>query len=232
MTAIKEHACTMTAIREHQLLLKGPFVNATLAGDKTMTRRPVTTRNSMMAYPRTMDFDFARAIGDSSFRDDDKPGYLHGPAKHCDDPWETNPADDESWTVYPIWRPGERLWIRETWRTYGPLSQCTGPADIMYQSNANEIEIGLFSWRPSIHMPRWACRQLLEITDVWAQNADDITTEDIIAEGFSTTLREHDAVCDLREQWETAWTSIYGPDSLSRWAWVIEYKLIDMEAAA
>ena len=39
-------------------------------------------------------------------------------------------------------------------------------------------------WKPSIHMPKWACRLWLRVTDVRVQRLQDITNNDAIAEGL------------------------------------------------
>lgn len=77
-------------------------------------------------------------------------------------------------------------------------------------------------------MPRWASRITLEIVSVRVERLQDISAEDCIAEGLSTNLREHDAVCDLRDQFAALWTSTYGPDSWSAnpWVWVVEFKRV------
>lgn len=112
--------------------------------------------------------------------------------------------------------PGDRLWVRETWGMVIP-----SPGRLAYVYRADEGD-GLEpeKWRPSIHMPRGACRIQLEVTEVRVQPLYAITTEDIIAEGLHTNLRGHDAVCDLHDQWQALWTRINGADSWNANPWV------------
>lgn len=84
-------------------------------------------------------------------------------------------------------------------------------------------------WRPSIHMPRWASRILLEIVDIRMERLQDISPDDCIAEGsWPIEKREfgrgHEAVSAYRELWDR----INGPESWGQnpWVWVIEFKPI------
>lgn len=90
-------------------------------------------------------------------------------------------------------QPGARLWVRESWRgpkTFDDLSPTQlgqkaldagydGPwAPIWFSDgsfnravdshDAETLWGGPGRWRPSIHMPRWACRLELEVVEVWA----------------------------------------------------------------
>ncbi len=81
----------------------------------------------------------------------------------------------------PYGQPGDRLWVRETWR--GPIvpaeeivnfqqspSQFKKPDYCQYQADTNiystddREELG--GWQAGIHMPRWASRIDLLITDI------------------------------------------------------------------
>lgn len=160
-------------------------------------------------------------------------------------------SDTELNTVLcPYGHSGDRLWVRETWQ--GPLideeleeefrqspDYFKKPAFCAYRAtdtldaiNADGEELG---WRPSIHMPRWASRILLEITGVRVERLQDISEADAIAEGISADLdgRYH---CGFDEAGEikckspvTAyawlWNGINGADSWAAnpWVWVIEF---------
>lgn len=89
-------------------------------------------------------------------------------------------------------------------------------------------------WRPSIHMPRWASRIMLEITDVRVERLQDISGEDSAAEGVTDPIgspRAYGVVTKqfARDQFMRLWESINGPDSwqVNPWVWVVEFKRID-----
>jgi hypothetical protein len=105
-----------------------------------------------------------------------------------------------------------------------------------YWADGTDLPIHNFTKpKPSIHMPRSLARIFLTVKDVRVERVQDISTEDIIAEGLSTTLREHDAVCALRESWIILWDSInekrgFGWD-VNPWVWVIEFELKEIKEA-
>ncbi|EKZ5664246.1 hypothetical protein REX01_003449 [Klebsiella aerogenes] len=100
------------------------------------------------------------------------------------------------------------------------------------------------AWRPSIHMPRWASRILLEITDVRVERLSAISEEDAIAEGvppagsllpdyLGTFLTPKGDFATAKISFQRLWESIYGAESweANPWVWVIEFKRIEEHAA-
>ena len=81
----------------------------------------------------------------------------------------------------PFGSPGDLLYVRETWD-----SMSFYRAD--YPSGKHPMSDG--KWRPSIHMPRWASRITLEVTEVRAPRVQDTTDEDALAEGCPTDPEE------------------------------------------
>lgn len=138
---------------------------------------------------------------------------------------------------------GDRLWVRETWApvsTFDPSPE-TGAlyrADPMY--DGAEVE---WTWKPSIHMPRWASRITLEITDVRVERLNEITSEDARSEGIETQTSETfgDTLYRNYEKGQMGWTkyphasfqslwsSIHAADGpngwdANPWVWVIQFK--------
>ncbi|HBX2620719.1 hypothetical protein [Klebsiella pneumoniae] len=98
------------------------------------------------------------------------------------------------------------------------------------------------NWRPSIHMPRWASRILLEITDVRVERLNSIHDVDAMREGIQnlTTCSHADfgipGVVNAQHPvraFQLLWESIYGADSwrANPWVWVIEFKRVEGGAA-
>ena len=99
------------------------------------------------------------------------------------------------------------------------------------------------AWRPSIHMPRWASRILLEITNVRVERLNAISEEDARAEGIidggCLNCGEPDPCgCanpepDATDAFAYLWQSIYGQENWNAnpWVWVIEFKRIEEQTA-
>ncbi|EPM8539659.1 hypothetical protein ACTR59_000919 [Proteus mirabilis] len=89
---------------------------------------------------------------------------------------------------------------------------------------------GRSCWKPSIHMPRWASRITLEITDVRVERLNDISNDDAKSEGcwYGRGGGVPDKAITPSDQFPTLWEEIYGDGSWSSnpWVWVIEFKRI------
>jgi hypothetical protein len=92
-------------------------------------------------------------------------------------------------------------------------------------------------WRPAIHMPRAASRITLEITGVRVERLQDISEDDALAEGCSSTAIVHEDGEDYTghyasEEYQVLWESINGPGSwdANPWVWVVEFKRLEQPA--
>ncbi|ELZ8934900.1 hypothetical protein U1D46_003924 [Cronobacter dublinensis] len=85
------------------------------------------------------------------------------------------------------------------------------------------------SWRPSIHMPRWASRITLEITGVRAERLRDLSEEDARAEGITPPAGGVLPGWKYRINFRDLWISIYGADNweANPWVWVVEFKRVE-----
>lgn len=131
----------------------------------------------------------------------------------------------------PYGHAGSLLWVRETfYRAYSVGRDVTGEAVsaplrvAAYEGEPKpQLKFGQ-SWRkmPSIHMPRWASRITLEITDVRVERLQDISEDDAMAEGIPF---EGDCPSP-RDNFSALWESINGPGAWDQnpWVWVIEFR--------
>lgn len=188
------------------------MVRALLAGTKTQTRREVKSPTGTFELNST----------------------LSNP-KQC---W-LNVTDSNEEAIRPLLcpygQPGDRLWVRETWRIL-PDGSYT------YGANYTEEEAAINKWKPSIFMPRWASRILLEIVSVRVERLQDISEADAVAEGIERVGEMlglpawKDYTCGTMltsavNSYHTLWKSINGTGSwqANPWVWVVEFKRIDSE---
>jgi hypothetical protein len=215
------------APRERPILFNAAMVRAILSGTKTQTRRPMKPQPPGDEAPLAVEWftpSVIRANGEMEPADEDVFG-----------------AYAEEWSrVCPFGAPGDRLWVRETWTPIVGEDFADGTANVVFQAGGSHALAGSdrcgrprempqgTRWRPSIHMPRWASRLTLEVTGVRVERAAGISTEDIIAEGLSTALREHDAEVHLSDQWRGLIASIYGEAfwEANGWMWVVDFKRV------
>lgn len=86
--------------------------------------------------------------------------------------------------------------------------------------------------RVSIHMPRWASRLTLRVTDVRVERLGDISEADVVAEGALHWWGTVDGDPDLapRYVWEHLWEHVHGDGAWERdrerWAWVYGFEVV------
>lgn len=214
-------------MRERPILFSSPMVRALLNGTKTQTRRVVKLPHQnplgvweMVSWGgpnggRTRDghiVPLQQVIGHS--RTGEVLGCPHG-------------------------QPGDRLWVRET---HAPQPDCMlswekwlhgagGEKPIIhYAADASE-NTWVEKWRPSIHMPRWASRIDLEITDVRVERLRDISEADALAEGIELKLKAdrsfavHDDVCLFAALWEKTYGA--GSWNANPWVWAVTFRRVE-----
>jgi hypothetical protein len=131
------------------------------------------------------------------------------------------------------YRVGDRLWVREAWglnhtEYIGTIPKAR-PADLKsyhlsYLATEDDSEImAELPFRPCIHMPRWASRITLLVEAVKVQRLQDITFNDLEAEGIvplGECLSTDQAIVAFRD----LWNSLNGPGSWDANPWVVAVK--------
>ncbi len=209
-------------MRERPILFSGPLVRAILEGRKTQTRRVVKPQPYRYhgLQPMWGTSPDGHAFGEPGLWREVGPDYPDGD------------SDDRR---CPYGVPGDRLWVRETW--WPAFERTANGSGVVYRADylpPTLLDASIAdqkTWRPSIFMPRTASRLLLEVTDVRVQRVQEISVEDCIAEGCSTTLREHDAGVDLRRQYAELWDSINGKRGfgwdVNPWCWCVTFRRLE-----
>lgn len=155
---------------DRPILFSAPMVRALLAGTKTQTRRPLYT---------------ARKI---------KPDGTLPKSRYYPDYPAPNGGLAQIYTLSGASdiAVGDRLWVKETWRTHRSWDTYK-PVDVIpcsriwYEADGRDNCDQHGKTRVSIFMPRWASRLTLTVTDVRVERLQDISEADAIAEGIYCT---------------------------------------------
>jgi len=211
-------------VKEHPIIFSTPMVKAINDGTKTQAMR-LRKLNKINENPA----------------DWHAGGVYEGQVRFY------NPTTKEAVNIKcPYGQVSDRLWVREAFKSSDVNelgSHCDTVAlieykdgkcvDVSYSCDGDWWETARHNvWKPSIHMPRWASRINLEITEVRVERVQDISIEDIKLEGVDITYSGS-------EQWKVGfphsdmaklWNSInakrgYGWDT-NCWVWVISFKVV------
>lgn len=229
---------TAEAVRERPILFSAEMVLAILEGEKTQTRRVMKTQPT--GEPRSSE-DWARGLANGGTRFDrviteadiqSKAERLRGRV------FPFTQAGRDSLVSYPCpyGYAGDRLWVREAFFDHGTMGGLATKLEERVEYRATEWDRkgdAGGGWKPSIHMPRWASRITLEITEVRVERLQDITREDAIAEGCTGwgaqdfTTMEWDGEYPEQE-YQQLWDSLNkargcGWD-VNPWVWVIGFR--------
>lgn len=217
---------------ERGMIFNGEMVRAILDGRKTQTRR------LMKIQPKPCNHSNWPEHSPITQWKSDSTGWYCGV---CANGISIDHRQRAKAIVCPFGAIGDRIWVRETWAEAGAgapelkLYRANYPAHVPpHYENVPPVEE--IRWTPSIHMPRWASRILLEITDVRVERLNSISQADAIAEGAPPSHPSIDAVSrqfgfpDFSRSWfGQTWQSIYGDDSwkANPWVWAITFRRIE-----
>lgn len=200
-----------TATNEKPVLFSGPMIRALRAGRKTVTRRIVIPQTAILTD------EMARSLS-------------------------VRPPKTENQPVikYPYGSAGTRLWVRESCWLRPELTRKmlregadTWPP-VIYAADQTETDrewTKEHGWirRNSIHMPRMACRLVLEVEDVRVERLQEITEAEIAAEGF--TPGEGIWAGSIRAAFSELWDELNAdrgfPFASSPWVWRVQFKVVE-----
>ena len=219
-------------MKERPILFNGPMVRAIIDGTKTQTRQIVKPQ----PYGDAVTHDNARVTWF---------GYHLG-------------LTDDGF-VCPYGVPGDRLWVRETWRpvmeawrtfveyradegrlgrdviaSVGPwtknVDRCAvetvGKVALRFSGHLKSRHSE--QWHPSGHMPRWASRLTLEVTEVRVERLQAISEADARAEGVSPQTWDAYAGLGGAAVYAALWDEINGAGAWAQnpWVWVVGFKRV------
>lgn len=219
-------------MKERPIIFSAPMVRALLSGSKTQTRRV---------------FKQAKGLSLSVGIPDETPGvaelswlYGDGPVYDVHESIKRVPC--------PYGQPGDRLWVREAWRTYASIDDIpprgiAPGAGVQYEAGGSNVAganrlHGIGKLRPGMFMPRWASRITLEITGVRVERLQEMEGQapyesDALAEGvnsihhgdgcyYYSAFRDEPHPknwCDPTDAFRELWESINGPRTWDENPW-------------
>ena len=239
-------------MNEKPILFNAEMVNAILSGRKTQTRRIISEKTLQL-------FDVAASAGECHPLNGDDPVDVRSQSYYC----EFSPlgdVGDQLWVRETFALLGNEDGVCIDWQG----NMVKGDEELaarIYKASCEQKhgDYGLYSipdsaywkpdttnekyegtWRPSIHMPRWASRINLLITGVRVERLNDISEQDAISEGLECYVDDgvpyygpfNNGDCRPDVVFRSLWDSIYGKKEgenwqANPWVWVIEFERME-----
>jgi len=192
-------------MKERPILFNTEMVKAVLDGRKTQTRRVIKPR------PHGEYGHYDPSIG---YR------FKGGPNIKC-----------------PYGETGDQLWVRESFSFHEKedgedvVKYVDGTTKGGFEKSCYDYMVGRFGkLRPSIHMPKWASRITLEITNIRVERVQEINeSTEVDAEGTPNYngVPSGASITDFKLLWDSINKSRGYGWEVNPWVWVIEFKRIN-----
>lgn len=228
-------------MKERPILFSAPMVRALLAGTKTQTRRIIKPQ------------PYIDAMGNFCWNGGNYGQDMHG-RPLSDSLASPLPWSDTGKVRCPYGAPGDRLWVKETFRFTSEFDDSSPSrvadmcldagfrspwAPLQYEADNTRRD---WKWtgtppghlpqpgktRVSIHMPRWASRITLEITGARVERLQECKEVDSEAEGvdFLRHIPDADETLTAKQLYACLWDSINGNGAwgANPWVWVVEFR--------
>ena len=204
------------------ILFSTEMVQAILEGRKTQTRRIVKPQPT---------------LGNGTWDVRNLDEFFDENGKYCCIP-KINTVEVKSVKI----KPGDILWVRETWQT--TYNESTNNWDSIYKADGGFWidDDGPMKWKPSIFMPRKYARIFLEVTNVRVERLRDISESDAYKEGFGPVITEeypapgkfvnhlnkHHMFTAI-DSFASMWVKLNGTGAwkANPWVWVYEFKVVE-----
>ncbi|AFQ50409.1 hypothetical protein [Burkholderia cepacia] len=212
-------------MRELPILFSGPMVRAILDGSKTQTRRVMKLQPDARTTEVSVCRDQWMGIGPSGI----------GVGTSQWDPWRKS-----------RFAADYRLWVRETFAHMyrgNTTPETRRDDDVVYRADGftpDEYVYG--TWKPSIHMPRWASRITLKITGVRVERlqhisetdarAEGVTIEEHLARGYCAGADRPPSIRAYRDLWDGLNAARGHGWEANPWVWVVEFQRVAQPAGA
>jgi hypothetical protein len=186
-------------MKERPIIFSGEMVKAILEGRKTQTRRVIKPQPKGK-YNMT----------------------LNSRAQFIE--W----GNKAYYPLCPYGSVGDRLWVREVWRE--AYTKYIGSNGIIYKAD-KEKSLGMaeycaYKWKSPIHMPRWASRITLEITDIRVERLQEISEVSAYKEGVNyNPYTEGISVMLFQSLWNSLAKKGFKWED-DPWVWVLEFERI------
>jgi len=224
-------------MKETPIIFDAESINAILAGKKTMTRRVITV--PWHKGKRCQPYEPYYEIRD---------GVL----------WFADEYGDRVQWPCPYGKPGDILWVKETWRceeledgldgvryradhAFVPIENSQDSADLWCEARGNG-DGPVYGWKSPLYMPRWASRISLEVVSRRAERLQAITEGDAFREGVERIELSPSAlngnpvhpmtgtyIDAFKARWDALNAKRGFPCADNPGVWVVEFKLREVK---